>query len=56
MKQETRVLGRVGARDLTEEEVMFVTAAFRAHTLSPCIVDRNGNLLNGDTQIGECGG
>jgi hypothetical protein len=55
MQQDNRVLSRVGARDLTEEEVMAVTGAFRARTLSPCIVDRNGNLLNGDQQIGECG-
>lgn len=56
MKQDNRVLSRVGARELTEQEVMAVTGAFRAHTLTPCIVDGNGNLLNGDTTIGECGG
>jgi len=55
MKQENRVLGRAGARELTQEEVMAVTGAFRVHTLTPCIVDRNGNLLNGDQSIGECG-
>ena len=56
MNQENRVLSRAGARELTHEEVMAVAGTFRAHTLSPCIVDRNGNLLNGDQQIGECGG
>ena len=55
MKQENRVLGRAGARELTQEEVMAVTGAFRVHTLTPCIVDRNGNLMNGDQSIGECG-
>jgi len=55
MKQENRVLGRAGARELTQEEVIAVTGAFRVHTLTPCIVDRNGNLLNGDQSIGECG-
>jgi hypothetical protein len=56
MNQDNRVLSRAGARDLTEQEVMAVAGTFRAHTLSPCVIDRNGNLLNGDTQIGECGG
>lgn len=55
MNQENRVLGRAGARELSQEEVMAVTGAFRIHTLTPCIVDRNGNLLNGDQSIGECG-
>lgn len=55
MNQENRVLGRAGARELTQEEVMAVTGAFQIHTLTPCIVDRNGNLLNGDQSIGECG-
>ncbi|HEX7287069.1 MAG TPA: hypothetical protein VF532_12855 [Candidatus Angelobacter sp.] len=56
MHQDNRVLSRAGARHLTEEEIIAVTGAFRVHTLTPCIVDRNGNLLNGDTTIGECGG
>jgi hypothetical protein len=55
MNPENRVLGRAGARELTQEEVIAVSGAFRVHTLTPCIVDRNGNLLNGDQSIGECG-
>lgn len=55
MKQENRVLSRLGARALTEEEVLAVTGALRVRTLTPCIIDRNGNLLNGDQTIGECG-
>jgi hypothetical protein len=54
MDQDNRVLGRVGARDLTNDEVDVVSGGFRVHTLTPCVVDRQGNLLNGDTAIGEC--
>jgi len=54
MNEDNRVLGRTGARDLSEAEVLAVTGAFRVHTLTPCIVDRKGNLLAGDQSIGEC--
>jgi hypothetical protein len=54
MNQDNRVLGRVGARDLTQDEVNAVSGGFKAHTLTPCIVDTKGNFLNGDTAIGEC--
>ena len=54
MKQDNRVLGRVGARELTQEEVNAVAGGFTRRTLTPCIVDTKGNYLNGDTAIGEC--
>jgi hypothetical protein len=54
MKEDNRVLGRIGARDLSAEEVNAVSGGFRAHTVTPCIVDRRGNFINGDTAIGEC--
>jgi hypothetical protein len=54
MKQENRVLGRSGARELTESEVQAVTGGFRVHTLTLCIVDTRGSMLAGDQNIGEC--
>lgn len=54
MDQDNRVLGRVGARDLTQDEMNAVSGGFRVRTLTPCIIDSQGNLLNGDTSIGEC--
>ena len=58
MNQDNRVLTRRGARELSPQEVEAVTGAlkFRQHTLSPCFVDSKQQLLNGDQQIGECGG
>lgn len=53
MNRDNRVLGRIGARDLTVEEVNAVTGGTQ-HTLTPCIADSKGNFLNGDTAIGEC--
>jgi len=55
MNTNERVLGRAGARELSEEEVMAVTGAFRVHTLTPCVADRKGNVFAGDQSIGECG-
>ncbi len=54
MNQDNRVLGRIGARDLKEEEVNAVTGGFRSHTVTLCIVDRRENFVAGDTAIGEC--
>jgi hypothetical protein len=54
MNQDNRVLSRMGARDLSTEEVDLVFGGFRTHTLTPCIVDRQGSFFNGDTAIGEC--
>jgi hypothetical protein len=54
MNNDNRVLGRIGARNLSDEEINLVTGGFTAHTLTPCIADRQGNFVNGDTAIGEC--
>lgn len=54
MKEENRVLGRGGARELTEQEVQAVIGSFKARTLTLCVADHNGNLLAGDQNIGEC--
>jgi len=56
MNQDNRVLIRMGARELSQQEVEAVTGAFRVrHTLTPCFVDSKQQLLNGDQNIGECG-
>lgn len=56
MNLENRVLSRMGARELTEQEVQAVAGAFKTnHTLTPCFVDSKRQLLNGDQAIGECG-
>ena len=54
MKKDDRVLARSGARDLSTQEVDRVTGGFHTRTLTPCIADNRGNLVNGDTAIGEC--
>ncbi len=57
MDKTNRVLGRVGSRELSEQEVEAVTGALKVrHTLTPCFVDKQQQLLNGDQAIGECGG
>jgi hypothetical protein len=57
MDQDNRVLSRKGARELTAQEVESVTGALIIrHTLSPCFIDKHQQLLNGDQNIGECGG
>lgn len=56
MHKDNRVLSRIGARELTEQEVETVQGAFRVnHTLTPCFIDKKQQLLNGDQTIGECG-
>jgi hypothetical protein len=56
MDKNNRVLGRMGARELTEQEVDTVQGAFQVrHTLTPCFIDKKQQLLNGDQAIGECG-
>jgi len=56
MDKDNRVLGRMGARELTEQEVDAVNGALKvAHTLTPCFIDKKQQLLNGDQSIGECG-
>lgn len=51
MKQDNRVLNRVGARDLTKEEIPNVTGGLR--TLTLCTVD-GLNFRDGDVFLGEC--
>ncbi|MGZ4840867.1 MAG: hypothetical protein ACXV5J_03920 [Candidatus Angelobacter sp.] len=56
MDQDNRVLSRIGARELTEQEVDAVNGALKVrHTLTPCFIDKKQQLLNGDQSIGECG-
>jgi hypothetical protein len=56
MDPNNRVLGRMGARELTEQEVENVQGAFQIRrTLTPCFIDKKQQLLNGDQAIGECG-
>jgi hypothetical protein len=51
MKQDIRVLGRKGARELTPREVEQVTGAIR--TLTVCTLPVKA--CDGDACIGECG-
>jgi hypothetical protein len=54
MNQDNRVLGRMGARELSEQEVEAVTGGLKiARTLTPCFVDKKQQLFAGDTT--ECG-
>jgi hypothetical protein len=54
MDQNNRVLSRIGARELSEQEVEAVTGSFQRRTLTPCAVDSNKQqLFAGDTS--ECG-
>ena len=54
MNKENRVLSRIGARELTEQEIDDVTGGLQVRrTLSPCFVDKNKQLFAGDTS--ECG-
>ena len=55
MDQSNRVLSRLGARELSEQEVEAVAGALRIrHTLTPCFVDSKQQRLAGDQAIGEC--
>jgi hypothetical protein len=55
MDQENRVLIRLGARELSEQEVEAVTGALKIRrTLTPCFVDSKQQFLNGDTASGDC--
>jgi len=48
MDRDNRVLGRVGARDLTPEEVDYVTAAGGAHTNFCSLVATSTSTGDGD--------
>jgi len=54
MKQDTRVLGRVGARDLTMREVERVTAGIIFHTNTACFLDSRGQAVSMDSAPYEC--
>jgi hypothetical protein len=55
MHQNNRVLGRLGARELSEQEVEAVGGSLRIHhTFTPCFVDSKQQRLAGDQAIGEC--
>jgi hypothetical protein len=55
MEQDNRVLSRMGARELNQEELEAVAGAFKIrHTLTPCFVDHKQQLMAGDQSIGEC--
>lgn len=56
MDQENRVLSRLGARELSEQEVEAVAGSLKIRrTLTPCFIDTKHNeRLAGDQAIGEC--
>jgi len=55
MDQNNRVLSRLGARELSQQEIETVTGSLRIrHTLTPCFIDPKKQLLAGDQAIGEC--
>lgn len=51
MKQENRVLGRIGARELTPREIEHVTGAIRTETV--CTISAT-SVRDGDVFLGEC--
>ena len=55
-KQNGRVLSRVGARELTGEEVAAVVGSQcqQRCTLTLCSIDANGKAFDGDVSLGEC--
>lgn len=56
MNKDNRVLGRVGARELNEQEVDAVQGALIVrHTTTLCFIDKQQQLVSGDQAIGECG-
>jgi hypothetical protein len=53
MDQDNRVLSRLGARELSEQEVQIVSGSFQHRTLTPCFINEKKQLFAGDTS--ECG-
>jgi hypothetical protein len=51
-KLRGRVLGRVGARELTPRELDHVAGGF--HTETVCTFNSQTRTADGDSQIGEC--
>jgi hypothetical protein len=54
MKQENRVLGRIGARELTPRESENVTGGFRVRTLTLCTFSASSANPAPDGDAGEC--
>jgi hypothetical protein len=54
MKQDNRVLGRKGARELNQAEVEHVTGALQVRTETVCTFRPNPPSLDGDVRLGEC--
>lgn len=52
MSQDNRVLGRVGARELTVKETNAVSGALPTDTV--CTFDEKSGFADGDASIGEC--
>jgi hypothetical protein len=52
MNENNRVLSRVGARELTQEEIRNVTGGLR--TATPCTVNGVTAVIDGETA--DCGG
>jgi hypothetical protein len=50
--QSERVLGRVGARELTPQELDHVTGG--VHTETVCTYNYQTHSLDGDVKLGEC--
>jgi hypothetical protein len=50
--QDTRVLGRIGARELTSQELDHVTGGI--HTLTVCTFNEVTRKADGDVSLGEC--
>lgn len=56
MDKNNRVLSRIGARELNEQEVEAVQGALIVrHTTTLCFIDKKQQLVSGDQAIGECG-
>ena len=53
MKQDRRVLGRIGARELNTSEMEQVQGAIVHHTTTACVLGANGPLF-GDSGFSEC--
>lgn len=53
MNQESRVLSRTGARQLTQEEISMVFSAMIVHTDTVCTLNIVAGSADGDTT--ECG-
>lgn len=51
MKENNRVFNRVGARELTKDEIINVSGGLRTETV--CTID-GPNVKDGDVFLGEC--